>query len=107
MKSTHPIISLFRKLFPFFLSFLLGCFFTLKLVEYRRPTLSTLRSENKRTIFDEGNVLDRTRLATKRVNTDHPFKAWDLQLPEFYTQKMDVYSQVKNIQKMILLIRKN
>ena len=104
MKSSHPIISLVRKIFPYFLSFLLGCFFTLKSIEYRRPNLSTLRSENKRTIFDEGNVLDRTRLATKRVNTDHPFKAWDLQLPEFYTKVTDVYSQVK---KVIFFIGKN
>jgi len=65
-----------------------------------------LRLENKQIIFDEGNVLDRTRLATKRVNTDHPFKAWDLQLPPFYKKAADVYSQVK-IQKEKLTILVN
>ncbi|CBY30880.1 unnamed protein product [Oikopleura dioica] len=93
MKSKHSIISLFRKAIPYFLSFLCGCFLTSQISEYRRPKLSRLRLENKQIIFDEGNVLDRTRLATKRVNTDHPFKAWDLQLPPFYEKAADVYSQ--------------
>ena len=96
-KRMSPRFFHLRRLVPLLVSFFLGCFVTVKILDYRHPTLETLRQERKLEFNNEANSLLHPKLLkTKRVNTDHPFTAWDLKLPEFYTKHEDIYSQVRS-----------